>query len=99
VPQEAVGDARRALPRWRERARLEAADLYLSPVVSVDVPPLDVWEPDVRVSLVQNTRTFSFLGWPAVAIGNLQLAGPDARTVLGAALAWEAAGAGVPAAR
>jgi hypothetical protein len=39
-----------------------------------------------------NTRGFSFLGWPAIAIGNVQLAGPDESTVLAAALAWEAAG-------
>jgi aspartyl-tRNA(Asn)/glutamyl-tRNA(Gln) amidotransferase subunit A len=95
VPAIDVHEAQLALPRWRERARSEAVDLYLSPVVSVEVPPIDVWEPDVRVSLVTNTRSFSFLGWPAIAIGNMQLAGPDESTVLAAALAWEAAG-GVP---
>jgi len=95
VPAIDVHEARLALPRWRDRARAEAVDLYLSPVISVEPPLLDVWEPDVRVSLVVNTRSFSFLGWSAIAIGNVQLAGPDESTVLAAALAWEAAG-GIP---
>jgi aspartyl-tRNA(Asn)/glutamyl-tRNA(Gln) amidotransferase subunit A len=85
-----VAEARRALHRWRRRARDGALDVYVTPVLSIPVPQIDVWEPDVRVSMVANTRTFSFLGWPAIAIGNIQLAGPDERKVLSAALAWEA---------
>jgi hypothetical protein len=34
-------------------------------------------------------RVFSFLGWPAIAIGDLQLAGRDPAVVIGAALALE----------
>jgi len=34
-------------------------------------------------------RLFSFLGWPAIAIGGLQPAGKDDAVVLAAALAWE----------
>ena len=33
-------------------------------------------------------RTFNFLGWPAIAIGGLQLAARDMRTLLEASLAW-----------
>jgi len=87
-----VNAARRELPRWRDHARAATdVDLYASPTLAGDVPPLDVWEPDVRVAMVGNTRIFSFLGWPAIAIGGLQLAGLDTAVVLGAALAWERA--------
>ena len=41
--------------------------------------------------MTKYTRAYSFLGWPAIAIGNLQLAGRDDATVFGAALAWEQA--------
>jgi aspartyl-tRNA(Asn)/glutamyl-tRNA(Gln) amidotransferase subunit A len=80
------------LPRWREAARVSAGvDIFVSPALAGPVPALDVWEPDVRVAMVGHTRTFSFLGWPAIAIGGLQIAGPDAAKVLGAALAYEEA--------
>jgi hypothetical protein len=36
---------------------------------------------------------FSFLGWPAVALGEVQLAGRDPAVVIGAALALERDGA------
>jgi aspartyl-tRNA(Asn)/glutamyl-tRNA(Gln) amidotransferase subunit A len=87
-------DARRELPRWRERVRFAGRDIdvYLSPTLAHPIPELTVWEPDVRIAMVANTRAFSFLGWPAVAIGDVQLSGPDTNTVLSAALAWEEAG-------
>jgi aspartyl-tRNA(Asn)/glutamyl-tRNA(Gln) amidotransferase subunit A len=103
VSAEEVAAARSELPRWRERVLTAARgiDLYVSPTLAGPIPQLTVWEPDVRVAMVGNTRTFSFLGWPAIAIGDLQLGGPAAATVLAAALAWEEAGApiavGVPA--
>jgi aspartyl-tRNA(Asn)/glutamyl-tRNA(Gln) amidotransferase subunit A len=92
-----VADARDELPRWRERVRTAARgiDLYVSATLAHVVPDLDVWELDVRVGMVANTRPFSFLGWPAVAIGNVQFSGPDTDTVLAAALAWEQGGGGL----
>jgi aspartyl-tRNA(Asn)/glutamyl-tRNA(Gln) amidotransferase subunit A len=92
VPAAEVAAAQDELPRWRSRAIAAAGpDLYVSPTLAGPVPSLDVWEPDVRVALVGYTRIFSFLGWPAISIGDMQLAGPDVGVVLGAALAWEAA--------
>ena len=91
VTADAVQAARTELPRWRKAASAAVQpDLFVSPTLAGAVPALDVWEPDVRVEMVGYTRTFSFLGWPAIAIGDLQLAGRDATMVLGAALAWEA---------
>jgi aspartyl-tRNA(Asn)/glutamyl-tRNA(Gln) amidotransferase subunit A len=92
VPADAVAAAHEELPRWRAAAMAAPGpDLYVSPTLAGEVPMLDVWEPDVRVAMVGYTRMFSFLGWPAIAIAGVQIAARDAPTVLGAALAWEAA--------
>jgi aspartyl-tRNA(Asn)/glutamyl-tRNA(Gln) amidotransferase subunit A len=92
VPALDLYEAKRALPRWRARARVEpAVDLIVTPTLSIDVPSIDVWEPDVRVQMVSYTRTFNFLGWPAIALGELQLAGRSDEVVLGAALAYDEA--------
>ncbi|MGA2513086.1 MAG: amidase [Candidatus Limnocylindrales bacterium] len=81
-----------ALRGLRRRARIHpAVDLFVSPTIGTDPPSADCWEPDVRPAMLKYTRVFSYLGWPAIAIGNLQLAGRDDATVLGAALAWEQA--------
>jgi aspartyl-tRNA(Asn)/glutamyl-tRNA(Gln) amidotransferase subunit A len=74
--------ARRALP----------FDLLVSPVMSIEPPPDDCWEPDVRAAMTVWTRPFNFLGWPAIAIGGIQIAGRSRDAVLGAALALEEAG-------
>jgi aspartyl-tRNA(Asn)/glutamyl-tRNA(Gln) amidotransferase subunit A len=92
VPAQSVRAAERELPRWRMRVRsARGPDLYVSPTLAGPIPELDVWEPDVRLAMVGYTRIFSFLGWPAISIGRLQLAARDSATVLAAALAWEAA--------
>jgi aspartyl-tRNA(Asn)/glutamyl-tRNA(Gln) amidotransferase subunit A len=92
VPAEDIAAARSELPRWRaEMLTAEGPDLYVSPTLAGEIPALDVWEPDVRVAMVGYTRTFSFLGWPAIAIGGMQIAGRDTATVLAAAVAWEEA--------
>ena len=79
-----------ALREMRERARTEpAVDVVISPTLAIEPPPVDCWEPDVRGPLTRYTRPFNFLGWPAIAIGNLQIAGRDEDTVLGVALALE----------
>lgn len=97
VPADVVPRAQESLLRWRARAGLDPqVDLVLSPTLGGVVPSQEVWEPDVRLEMVAYTRSFSFLGWPAIAIGNLHFAGRDADTVLAAALAWEAAYGVVP---
>ena len=64
-------------------------DVVVSPTIGMEPPPVDCWEPDVRGRLGEFTRIFNFLGWPAIAVRNLQIAGPDTATVLGVALALE----------
>jgi aspartyl-tRNA(Asn)/glutamyl-tRNA(Gln) amidotransferase subunit A len=65
-------------------------DILLSPVMAIEPPPDDCWEPDVRAGMTRWTRPFNFLGWPAIAVGEVQIAGRSRDTVLGAALALEA---------
>jgi aspartyl-tRNA(Asn)/glutamyl-tRNA(Gln) amidotransferase subunit A len=88
-----VEAARRALSAWRAGAAREPdVDLFLSPTLGVlELPPSDADELEIRRRFSAYTRVFSFLGWPAIAIGELQLAGRDDATVLAAALAWESA--------
>jgi hypothetical protein len=56
-----------------------------------ELPRADVDELTIRLPFSAYTRVFSYLGWPAIAVGPLQLAGRDTPTVLGAALALERA--------
>lgn len=92
VPAIDAYEAQLALPAWRERARTEpAVDLLISPTLGMDVPPIGCWELDVRAAMTLHTRPFNLLGWPAIAIADLQVAGRDDATVLAAALAWEEA--------
>ena len=80
-----------AVRALRRRARTQLDfDLLLSPVMAVEPPPDDCWEPDVRAGMTRWTRPFNFLGWPAIAVGSIQIAGRDRDTVLGAALTLEA---------
>ncbi len=65
-------------------------DILLGQVMAIEPPPDDCWEPDVRAGMTRWTRPFNFLGWPAIAVGGIQIAGRDRDSVLGAALALEA---------
>jgi Asp-tRNA(Asn)/Glu-tRNA(Gln) amidotransferase A subunit family amidase len=87
--------ARAALEAWRARARAErAVDVIASPTLGVsELPPVGVDELDVRIAFSAYTRPWSLLGWPAIALGELQLAGRDPDVVIAAALALERDGA------
>jgi Asp-tRNA(Asn)/Glu-tRNA(Gln) amidotransferase A subunit family amidase len=84
---------RRALASWRFRAQTEpAVDLIVCPTLGTgEIPPSDVDELEIRVALSAYTRAFSFLGWPAIAIGDVQLAAQDMDVLLAVARAWERA--------
>lgn len=84
-----VRRARRALQTWRARAAVEPdVDLVASPTLGLhELPQVGVDELDVRLAFSAYTRPFSYLGWPAIAIGGQQIAGRDVQTVIGAALA------------
>ncbi len=84
----------RARAELRERAEeaLEGFDLLLTPTLACPVPAFDVDDESVLEPMTRYTFPFNALGWPALALGGVQLvgrAGADA-LVLGAGLALEA---------
>jgi hypothetical protein len=85
--------AYRALAIWRERAEREPdVDVFISPTLGVsEIPRADVDELEIRVPFSAYTRLFSFLGWPAIAIGGVQIAAREPGPMFAAALAWERA--------
>ena len=93
IDPAAVSAGRQALAAWRACAAVEpAVDIIVCPTLGVrEIPMIDVDELEVRVAFSAYTRVFSFLGWPAIAIGALQLAARDARVLFATALAWERA--------
>jgi aspartyl-tRNA(Asn)/glutamyl-tRNA(Gln) amidotransferase subunit A len=87
VDPGAVAAAYAAVEEWRRFA--PDVDVYLAPVVAIDLPPEDCDELEVRIPFTAFLRPFNLLGWAALAIGNLQLIAPRDETVLAAGLAWE----------
>lgn len=79
-----------SLHRFRERANASLeVDALIGPVLAASVPEVGCWEPDVREGLGGHTRVYNYLGWAAVAIGNLQVGGPASARVLGIAQSIE----------
>lgn len=62
-------------------------DLLVSPTIEGPVPRLTAEEFPLRTRLSKFTKPFNYLDWPALALGNAQIAGRDEAMVLGAALA------------
>ena len=78
----AVSDAEyavavRARDELRERAEaaLDGFDVLVTPVLSCPVPPVDCEEIEVRAAMTRYTFPFNALGWPALAVGNVQIVG------------------------
>jgi len=87
---EDIGRAREAMETWQRVAAQEpAVDVIVSPVLGLpELPSIETPELDFRIEFSAYARPFNFLGWPAIAIGETQLAARDPRTLLEAALAW-----------
>ena len=76
-----------AIEAWR---RYEPdVDLFVAPVLGIELPAEDCDELDVRIPFTAFARPFNLLGWAGLAIGDLQLIAPHDETVLAAGLAWE----------
>jgi aspartyl-tRNA(Asn)/glutamyl-tRNA(Gln) amidotransferase subunit A len=87
VDPDDVAAAYAALKEWRLYE--PDVDLYVSPCFTVELPPEDSTEADVRLPLSHFMRWVNLTGWAGLAIGNLQLVAPHDETVLAAGLAWE----------
>ncbi len=87
-----VTRARESVRLWRELR--PDVDLYVAPVLGVDLPPVDCNELDMRIPATAFLRPFNVLGWAGIAIGDLQFIAPSDEVVLAAALAWERAAMG-----
>jgi aspartyl-tRNA(Asn)/glutamyl-tRNA(Gln) amidotransferase subunit A len=90
----AVAAGYRALERWRRVALTDpAVDVVVSPVLGLaELPAIETHEEEFRIPFSAYARVFSLLGWPAIAIGDVQLAARDMTTLLEAALAWPTPG-------
>jgi aspartyl-tRNA(Asn)/glutamyl-tRNA(Gln) amidotransferase subunit A len=93
VSAQDIDAGRQALAGWRHRAQTEPdVEAIVCPTLGVrEIPPADVDELEIRVAFSGYTRAFSFLGWPAIAIGDVQLGARDVETLFSVALAWERA--------
>ena len=82
--------ARDAMAAWQRAAASDpAVDVIVSPVLGLpELPAAGTPEHEFRIPFSAYARTFNFLGWPAIAIGGLQLAARDMPTLLEASLAW-----------
>ena len=75
---------------WQRAAAQDPpVDVIVSPVLGLpELPAIETPEEEFRIAFSSYARPFNFLGWPAIAIGETQLAARDMRTLLEAALAW-----------
>jgi aspartyl-tRNA(Asn)/glutamyl-tRNA(Gln) amidotransferase subunit A len=94
VSAQALQAGRQALAAWRATAQQEPdVDVIVCPTLGVDeIPAADVDELEIRVPFSAYTRAFSFLGWPAIAIGDVQFAAREPDVLFTVALAWERTG-------
>ena len=94
VSAQAVQAGRQALASWRATAQQEPdVDVIVCPTLGVhEIPAADVDELEIRVPFSAYTRAFSFLGWPAIAIGDVQFAAREPDVLFTVALAWERTG-------
>jgi Asp-tRNA(Asn)/Glu-tRNA(Gln) amidotransferase A subunit family amidase len=72
----------RAAHRERAEEALEGFDLLVTPVLSCPIPPADCAEVEVRAAMTRFTFPFNALGWPALALGNVQIVGPKGADAL-----------------
>jgi Asp-tRNA(Asn)/Glu-tRNA(Gln) amidotransferase A subunit family amidase len=89
VEPDDVDRAREAVRVWRTYR--PEVDLYVAPVLGVEIPPADCDELEVRIPATAFLRPFNVLGWAGLAIGDLQLVAPRDETAIAAGLAWERA--------
>ena len=87
---EAARSGHEAMAAWQRAAADDPpVDVIVSPVLGLpELPAIETPEEEFRIAFSSYARPFNFLGWPAIAIGETQLAARDMRTLLETALAW-----------
>ena len=87
---EAARSGHEAMAAWQRAAAEDPpVDVIVSPVLGLpELPAIETPEEEFRIAFSSYARPFNFLGWPAIAIGDTQLAARDMRTLLETALAW-----------
>jgi aspartyl-tRNA(Asn)/glutamyl-tRNA(Gln) amidotransferase subunit A len=88
--REAYERALAAMAAWQRVAADDPpVDVIVSPVLGLpQLPAIETPEEEFRIPFSAYARPFNFLGWPAIAIGETQLAARNMRTLLEASLAW-----------
>jgi aspartyl-tRNA(Asn)/glutamyl-tRNA(Gln) amidotransferase subunit A len=91
---EAARAGHEAMVAWQRAAAADPpVDVIVSPALGLpELPAIETPEEEFRLRFSSYARPFNFLGWPAIAIGDTQLAARDMRTLLEAALAWRPVG-------
>ena len=88
-PRPRAAATRRWPPGSARRRQDPPVDVIVSPVLGLpELPAIETPEEEFRIAFSSYARPFNFLGWPAIAIGETQLAARDMRTLLETALAW-----------
>ena len=83
--------ARESLVNWRVKCERElTVDVLLGDTLSIPVPAATCDELQVRNGLTANTRPTNYLGWPAISLGPLHIAGPRLSDVVSVAMAIDA---------
>jgi aspartyl-tRNA(Asn)/glutamyl-tRNA(Gln) amidotransferase subunit A len=87
VDPDEVDVAYRAIEAWRRHQ--PEVDLFVAPVLGIELPAEDCDELDVRIPFTAFARPINLIGWAGLAIGDLQFIATHDETVLAAGLAWE----------
>ena len=87
---EAARRGHDAMAAWQRAAAQDPpVDVIVSPVLGLpQLPDIETPEHEFRIPFSAYARPFNFLGWPAIAIGDTQLAAREMRPLLEASLAW-----------
>lgn len=86
VSESDYENATAAMKLWRQQTmRTKQYDVIIGPVLGIPIPLADVNEIEIRDEFGRNTRWVNLLGWAAVAIGSVQVAGPSDWEVLAVA--------------
>ncbi len=90
VGHETYLDALDAVTRWRRSMSTGLDyDVIVTRTTGIEIPAADVDEIAIRETFGRSARWANLIGWAAMAVGNVQIVGPDAGAVFAVARAVE----------